>query len=180
MDWALSVTLGALFLLVATAAWASSVFSLPGNWILFLLALLYGWAEGFAAMRWWVLLVGFGLATLGEGVEFLSSYLGTRTFGGSRWAGAGALAGAIVGALFGAGFGYGLGAIPGTVVGAFSGAAAVEIIRAGHAGVAAKAALGSALGRALGLAAKLAFGGAFLALITLRVGVALWAAWGAS
>ena len=170
---ALAITIAILFLLLAAVSWASTVFSLPGNWIVLLLALLYGWAEGFGAVRPWVLVVGLVLAALGEGVEFLSGYFGVKTFGGSRWAGVGALAGAIAGAILGAGFGYGLGAIPGTVLGAFAGAASVEIIRERHAGTAAKAALGAALGRALGLAAKLGFGGAFLALLTIRVALGL-------
>jgi uncharacterized protein YqgC (DUF456 family) len=165
----MSVALAVLFLALATVSWASSVFALPGNWIVLLLALLFGWAEGFGAVRPWVLLVGFVLAALGEGVEFLSGYLGVKTFGGSRWAGVGALAGAVAGAILGAGFGYGLSAIPGTVLGAFAGAASVEIVRERRAGLAARAALGAALGRALGLAAKLSFGGAFVALLYLRV-----------
>lgn len=154
-------------------AWASSIFALPGNWIALLLALLYGWAEGFTTVRPWVLVVGLALAAAGEGAEFLSGYFGAKTFGGSRWAGVGALAGAIAGALIGAGFGYGVGAIPGTVLGAFLGAGVAETLVARHAGLAAKAALGAALGRALGLGAKLALGGAFLALLFVRV---LWAA----
>lgn len=169
MPLTLSILLGTLFLLLATLAWASSVFALPGNWIALLFAFLYGWAEGFTAVRPWVLTLGFALAAAGEGAEFLSGYFGAKAFGGSRWAGVGALVGAIAGAIVGAGFGYGLGAIPGTVVGAFAGAALVEVVRARHAGRAAKAALGAALGRALGLSVKLGFGGAFLALLYLRV-----------
>jgi hypothetical protein len=173
----LELALSVIFLFLATVAWASSVFALPGNWIALLLALLYGWAEGFAAIRPWVLLVGFALAAAGEGAEFLSGYLGAKTFGGSRWAGFGALLGAVVGALVGATFGYGLGAVPGTVLGAFLGAGVAETLVARHAGLAAKAALGAALGRALGLGTKLALGGGFLALVALRVGWQLLSSW---
>ncbi len=170
--------LSAAFLLLATLAWASSVFSLPGNWIMLLLALLYGWGEGFRAMRPWVLATGFVLFAVAEVAEHLSGYLGARTFGGSRWSGLFALVGAIAGALLGAGFGYGLGAIPGTVLGAFLGALASEFYRQRHAGRAALAGLGAALGRAVGLGAKLGCGGAFLALAAVRVLWVLAKAWG--
>lgn len=170
--------LSAVFLLLATLAWASSVFSLPGNWIMLLLALFYGWGEGFRAMRPWVLATGFVLFAAAEVAEHLCGYLGARTFGGSRWSGLFALAGAIAGALLGAGFGYGLGAIPGTVLGAFLGALASEFYRQRHAGRAAMAGLGAALGRAVGLGAKLGSGGAFLALAAVRVLWVLAKAWG--
>lgn len=157
------------FLALASLAWLSSIFHLPGNWIALLLALLYGWSEGFTVIRPWILGVGLGLCALGELLEFLTGFFGARVFGGGRWSGLFALAGAILGALFGATFGYGLGAIPGTVLGAFLGALASELYHQRHAGKAIKAGLGAALGRAAGLAGKLACGGAFLALLWLRV-----------
>ncbi|MEW6757814.1 MAG: DUF456 domain-containing protein [Acidobacteriota bacterium] len=159
-----------LLLLVCAAAWVSQVFQLPGNWIMVLAALLYGWLEDFSVVTWWVLALGLLLAGLGEAAEFLAGYLGARRFGGDRWAGAGALAGSVVGALLGAGFGFGLGAIPGTVLGAFAGALSVAAWRERHSGKALWAGLGAALGRTLGLSAKLASGGAFLVLLALRIG----------
>ena len=158
-----------IFLAFAALAWLSSVFHLPGNWIIFLLALLYGWSEGFNVIPLWVLGVGLGLCALGELFELLTGFFGARAFGGSRWSGLFAVAGAILGALFGAAFGYGLGAIPGTVLGAFLGALASELVRQKHAGKAIMAGFGAALGRAAGLAGKLACGGAFLALLWVRV-----------
>ncbi len=166
------------FLALAALAWLSSIFHLPGNWIALLLALLYGWSEGFAVIRPWVLGVGLGLCALGELLEFLTGFFGARAFGGSRWSGLFAVAGAILGALVGAAFGYGLGAIPGTVLGAFLGALASELVRQKHAGRAFKAGFGAALGRAAGLAGKLACGGAFLALLWIRVFWVVLRSWG--
>jgi uncharacterized protein YqgC (DUF456 family) len=134
-----------------------------------LFAVLYGWYEGFTAVRWWVLLAGFCLLLVAEGLEWVSGYFGAKTFGGSRWGGLFALLGAVVGGLIGASFGYGLGAIPGTVLGAFLGALGVEFVRQRHAGKAAWAGIGAALGRALGLSAKLGFGALFLAMLYVRV-----------
>jgi uncharacterized protein YqgC (DUF456 family) len=165
-------SLGLLFLLTATLAWASSVFSLPGNWVAVLLALLYGWAEGFSAIAWWVVAAGAAAAALGELAEWATGFLGAKQGGGNWVTGLAALGGSMVGALVGAAFAWGLGAIPGTILGAFAGALLAQSVRLRHAGKALKAGLGAAVGRALGLTAKLALGGAFLALLWVRV---LWA-----
>jgi len=171
MDPSLHLLLSILFLFLSTAAWAASVFQIPGNWVLLLFALLYGWFEGFAAIRPWVLIAGLCLFLVAEGLEAVSGYLGAKRFGGSRWGGVFAIIGAVAGALLGAGFGYGLGAIPGTVLGAFLGALAVELVRQRHAGRAAWAGIGAALGRAFGLSVKLGAGALFLTLLYIRV---LW------
>jgi uncharacterized protein YqgC (DUF456 family) len=170
---ALNLLLPVLFLFLATVSWALIVFQLPGNWGVLLLALLYGWYEGFHAMAWWVLLMGLAMASTGELLEWLAGYHGTRRFGGGRAAGWAAIAGSIVGALLGAGFGWGLGAIPGTVLGAFVGALLAEAIRQRRTGGALKAGLGAAFGRAIGLSGKMGLGAAFLALLYFRV---IWTA----
>ena len=171
MDPALSISLSILFLLLSTVAWASSVLQIPGNWIMLLLTLLYGWFEGFAAVRPWVFVTGLCLFLAAEGLEWVSGYFGAKSFGGSRWGGVFAIIGAVAGALIGASFGYGLGAIPGTLLGAFLGALAVEVVRQRHAGKAVWAGIGAALGRAFGLSVKLGAGALFLALLYVRV---LW------
>jgi hypothetical protein len=171
MDPALYIPLSVLFLFLTAAAWVSSIFQIPGNWIMLLFTLLYGWFEGFATIRPWILISGLGLFLVAEALEWVSGYFGAKSFGGSRWGGVFAIVGAVAGALIGAGFGYGLGAIPGTVMGAFLGALAVEVVRQRHAGKAVWAGLGAALGRAFGLSVKLGAGALFLALLYLRV---LW------
>jgi uncharacterized protein YqgC (DUF456 family) len=136
-----------------------------------LLALLFGWSEGFAAIRPWILITGLCLFAAAEALEWVSGYFGAKSFGGSRWSGVFAIIGAVAGALIGASFGYGLGAIPGTVMGAFLGALAAEVVRQRHAGKAAWAGVGAAMGRAFGLSVKLGAGGLFLALLYVRL---LW------
>lgn len=163
------IPLAVLFL--CTVAWATNVFSLPGNWISLLFALLYGGYEGFSAVPWWALTVGFLLAGVGELAEFLSGWHGARKSGGSRWTAAAAVAGSIVGALFGAAFGWGLGAIPGTVLGAFLGALSAEVFQRNGSEDAVRRGLWAGFGRAFGLAAKLGCGAAFLVLLTVRI---LW------
>ncbi|MEJ2368556.1 MAG: DUF456 domain-containing protein [Acidobacteriota bacterium] len=165
--WAVLVP--SVFLLLATVSWVATVFQIPGNWIMLLLAFLFGLYEHFHAVAWWVLLIGLVICGVGEIVEWGTGYLGPQRMGGSRLSGVGAILGSIVGALFGAAFGYGLGAIPGTILGAFAGALIVEIIRFKLMTGALKAGFGAAVGRAMGLAAKLGLGGAFLALLYFRV-----------
>jgi hypothetical protein len=177
MDFALYISLSVLFLILTSAAWVSSVFQIPGNWVMLLLALLYGWFEGFSAVRPWVLITGLCLFIAAEGLEWASGYCGAKSFGGSRWSGVFAIIGAVAGAILGASFGYGLGAIPGTVMGAFLGALAVEVVRQRHAGKAIWAGIGAALGRAFGLSVKLGAGALFLSLLYLRV---LWALFNAA
>jgi hypothetical protein len=167
----MAISISVLFLLLSTAAWASSIFQIPGNWIMLLFALLFGWFEGFETVRPWVLITGLCLFVAAEGLEWVSGYCGAKSFGGSRWSGVFAIIGAVAGAFLGAGFGYGLGAIPGTLMGAFLGALAVEVVRQRHAGKAIWAGTGAALGRAFGLSVKLGAGGLFLALLYVRV---LW------
>jgi uncharacterized protein YqgC (DUF456 family) len=171
--YVIAFTVPALFLLAATVAWALVVFQIPGNWIVLLLSLLYGWYEGFRAVAWWVLLAGFLIAAVGEVVEWGTGYLGATRFGGRRLSGFAAIVGSILGGLVGAAFGWGLGAIPGSVIGAFAGALLVEIIRQKKAGKALKVGFGAGLGRAIGLSAKMGLGAAFLALLYIRI---IWVA----
>jgi uncharacterized protein YqgC (DUF456 family) len=169
MNLAFEILLAAAFLILATAAWASSVFAAPGNWITVGLTLIYGLLEGFNVVTWWVLAVGVSCSSVGELLEFLGGYLGARSTGAGRLAGVLAIVGCIIGAVVGAAFGWGLGAIPGTVIGAFLGALSGEFIREKKVGRAIGAGLGAALGRTLGLSGKLGFGSCFLLLLYIRV-----------
>jgi uncharacterized protein YqgC (DUF456 family) len=169
MHLAYEILLATAFLFLATAAWISSVFAAPGNWIAVALTLLYGLLEGFNVVTWWVLAIGVLAASMGELREFIGSYVGARSIGASRLAGVLAIVGCIVGAVAGASIGWGLGAIPGTILGALLGGLAGELIREKKMNRAIGAGLGAALGRTLGLSGKLAFGGGFLLLLYIRL-----------
>lgn len=96
---ALAFVIPVIFLVLATVAWALIIFQIPGNWVVLLLALLYGWYEGFEAVSWWVLVIGFIVAAIGEGAELAAGYMGAKKFGGRRMAGIVAIIGSIIGAL---------------------------------------------------------------------------------
>jgi len=101
----LAMVLVALFALVGLACLVGVLVGLPGTWILLALAAgvelvdarLGGPAETFG---WELLLLGAGLALLGEIVEAVSGAVGARLGGASRRGMVGALLGGILGAIF--------------------------------------------------------------------------------
>jgi len=122
----------AVGLLSMTAiAWALNLLSLPGNWLIVLLALVYaawGPAEGHSDVGWATVALCGGLAVAGEIVEFAAAATGTRRAGGTPRA-----------AMFATG---------GSLIGAFAGMSALAFIP--FLGPVIGAILGSALGAAIG------------------------------
>jgi uncharacterized protein YqgC (DUF456 family) len=153
----LDLTLYGLLLLVSLAGVMLNIFSLPGNWIMFIAAAALSVYHGWDRPGVWGLLVLLTLLVRGEIVEFCSSLVGARQFGASRAAMWCALAGGIVGALIGVPV-WGIGSLLGAIVGSFGGALLCELIRAQKVHVSVWAAVGAALGRTIGLLAKLACG----------------------
>jgi uncharacterized protein YqgC (DUF456 family) len=146
-----------IVLLLSLAGIALNIFSLPGNWLMFILAL------GLSAYHGWARPSLLGLAMLlaillvGEIIEFVSGLVGARRFGASRAAMWCALVGGIIGAIVGVPV-WGIGSLLGGIVGSFAGAFLCELIRAQKLGASLWAASGAALGRTIGMLAKLACG----------------------
>lgn len=114
---------------------------LPGLPLMALVAVLYGWWEGFrAASPGWVFFwVGCALAGLGG--ETAARMWGARRFGASRAGAWGALVGGVVGAFF----------LPvGLVLGPLLGALVGEVLAGRPPGEAVRAGLGGAAGALLG------------------------------
>jgi len=131
-------------------------FGLPGTWIIAAAALGYQLlVPGTISM--FTIVVVFGLAVVGEVLEFSLSAKYTRKYGGSRRASWGAIIGGMIGAFAGVPvplIGPVLGAFAGAFVGAFIG----EFSRAGEGGTATRAATGALIGRAVAAAMKVAIG----------------------
>jgi uncharacterized protein YqgC (DUF456 family) len=127
---------GALLLvLMSVFLWALNLVSLPGNWLVVVAAAMYAYftpADSRADLSVWTIIGLIALAAAGEGVEFLSSSVGTRKAGGSRRSAVLALCGSFAGGLFGLSVGLpipvvgsmaaallfgGLGALGGAVLG---------------------------------------------------------------
>ena len=129
---------------------------LPGAPVIFLGALLAAWAEDFAYLGLWSLIVLALLTALAIAVDFIAGAFGVKRFGASRRAVAGATIGAVVGLFFG---------IVGVLVGPFIGAAIGELTLRRNLAAAGRAGVGAALGLALGAAAKLAIAFAMVGII---------------
>jgi len=107
--------------------------ALPGTPLVFGGLLLAAWADGFQNVGVGTVVVLAALTALAFCVDFISSSLGARGAGASRWAVVGAALGTLIGVFFG---------FAGIILGPFLGATIGEFVarrnlaRAGRAGVA--------------------------------------------
>ena len=148
--------IGALLTVIGLAGLLLPV--LPGAPLLFLGLLCAAWAENFRYVGLWTLLLFAAMAGLTYVVEFFSSILGAKMYGGSRRAMAGAAIGGIVGLFFG---------IPGILLGPFVGAVLGELSLQRTLDQASRAGFGTVVGMAVGVAGKLAIGIAMVGLFVL-------------
>jgi len=129
---------------------------LPGAPMIFLGALLAAWAEDFAFIGLWSLVVLGALTALAVAVDFIAGAFGVKRFGASGRAVLGATLGALVGLFFG---------LVGVLVGPFVGAVIGELSVRRNLAAAGRAGVGAALGLVLGTAAKLAIAFAMIGVI---------------
>ncbi len=122
---------------------------LPGAPLLFAGLVCAAWAEGFRYVGLWTLLLLGGMAGLTYLVEFAAAALGTKKYGGSNRAMAGAVLGGIIGMFLG---------IPGILLGPFVGAVIGELSLQRRLDQASRAGFGTIVGMAIGVAGKLAIG----------------------
>lgn len=132
--------------------------SLPGTWVILLLAGLWGFISGAPEFNWQFYTILAGIAGLGELVEFLAGYFGSKRYGGSNKGSIGGMIGAVVGAILCAPFLFGLGALPGALAGSFAGTFLMEKSCGMDSNDAVKAAWGATLGRFGGFVVKLGIG----------------------
>jgi hypothetical protein len=160
----------ALLLLAAVlVGWATSFLTLPGNWIVLVLAAVFTLvfpedATG-TGLRWSMVGILLGLAVLGEIVEFAAGAVGAARQGASRRAVALALLGAIVGSIAGVAaglpiplFGSAIAALLGGSVGAFIGAYAGEVWKGRTSDESMAAGTSAFIGRLLGTVGKVVVG----------------------
>ncbi len=157
---------GLIFLgLFMFGALVSVVIGLPGTWIILVLAFIASAIGGFKEIGWGILLILFGLAVLGELLEFLVGYFGTRRMGASRKASWSALGFGILGAVLLSGPLPILGTILGAFLGAFFGAFLVELIFERAWRKAYQAGISALLGRLGSVISKIAVGSAMIVLV---------------
>lgn len=144
------------------------VLGLPGNWVIFALALAWSLFSG-AGFGWQFFAVFFGLAVFGELMEFAAGHYGGKRFGGTSKGSLGGIIGALALGIFCAPLFFGLGALLGALAGGFLGSFLFEKYHGMKSAKAAKAALGTMLGRFGGFLAKLGVGIALIALAAPRI-----------
>lgn len=112
--WATVLLIGCI------AAWISTLFLLPGNWAMVVMAALYAWllpAEYLPRLSWVIVGVSLGLALLGEVLEFAAGAAGAAKHGGSRRGMVLSIVGTIAGSILGAAVGVPI-PVVGSVIGA--------------------------------------------------------------
>jgi len=162
--------IGLLLLLIAClASLASLLVGLPGTFLIFFAALVYGWATGFDTVTWSTAGGLFLLALVGEGLEFFAGAAGAAGERPSRRVMVGALAGGVVGGLVGTPLLFGVGSLLGALVGAFVGAALAVISEGGTMSSALSTGLAAFRGRLLGFVLKAAVAVVMLVVLTAAV-----------
>jgi uncharacterized protein len=157
MDWLLYI----LLLLILLTGVALNLFTLPGNWVMFLAVILYDWATRWRHIHWAWLAVLLVIALVAEVVEFSASGKGVKQLGGTIWGTVGALFGALLGGIFLTGLipVPVIGTIAGILIGTFLGAMGAEFLVSGkQVGRSAMIGYGAAKGRLYGTLLKFGFG----------------------
>ncbi len=133
----------------------------PGPALILLAALVHGFATDFHPIGPVKLVILTVLTILAHSLDYLAGFIGTKKFGGSGWAIAGAVVGGMGGFLFG---------LIGLLVGPILGAVVGEFLGKGELRRSLKAGLGTLIGILLGTAAR------FTLAVTM-VGLFLWWLW---
>lgn len=120
---------------------------LPGVPLVFVGMVLAAWADGFAHVGTFTLILLGALCILAMLVDFVAGLLGARRVGASKYALWGAMCGTLVGIFFG---------LPGLLLGPFLGALAGELGAGSRMDHAAKVGVGTWLGLLFGTLAKIA------------------------
>lgn len=159
-----------LFCLILVLGIVAIFLGLPGTFIIFGDALLYGLITRFRGpftLRFLLLLLA--IALFAELVEFLLGTFTTLKFGATRWGVIGTLAGGILGATWGSAALPLIGTLLGAFIGAFLGAFILEYIHRDDHLVAAKAGFGAFVGKILGITCTFSCAITMITLILIRL-----------
>lgn len=123
---------------------------IPGPMLIFIAAVINKWWMPEQSVSWGGLVLMLLMVMMSYLLDFLSGAVGTKWFGGSKWAIVGVLLGGLTGLFFG---------LPGLIIGPLAGAFVFEVIFARkRLGAATKATFGTAVGTTMGLLARLLIG----------------------
>ena len=137
--------LGAVLAVIGLAGMLLPI--IPGAPILFAGLVMAAWADDFAYVGLWTLVLLGILVGLTYVVDLLAGAFGVKRFGASPRAMVGAAVGTLLGLFFG---------LLGVIIGPFVGASIGELTTSRNLEMAGRAGIGATLGLAIGAAAKLA------------------------
>ena len=155
-----------LFAILSLVGICWSLFGGMGTLLVFLGALVIGFATDFEKMTPVVLGVLFGLFLLGEAFEQISALVGAKMLGASKKAALGAVIGGFVGIILGLMTGIGILIFP--IAGIFLGAFIVELIANKDIRQSFKSGLGGLLGRGAAIFSKITITLAMIAIVIIR------------
>lgn len=135
-----------------------TMLGLPGNTLVFLGALGYGYWEGFHHLSTTFIWVLLGLLLVGETVEFIAGAWGAKRKKASGWTITAAVGGAILGSVIGTGFIPLIGSFLGAMAGAFTASFGMEYILTKNAGKAKSVAKSAMFGQIFGMIVKFSIG----------------------
>jgi len=158
MDVAIWLVVGALMLLGLIGTFVPF---LPGTPLIFLGALVHGFATGWTPIGLGRLAILGALAVLAYLLHYAAGALGTRHVGGSAWAVVGALVGGVIGMFFG---------IPGLLLGPPLGAIAGELVKTGEVRGSVRSGIAAFVGMVAGAVANFAIAVVMIALFAWWVG----------
>ncbi|RMD98388.1 MAG: DUF456 domain-containing protein [Calditrichaeota bacterium] len=166
--WAtlLSVLAHILFWLSLLVGILMIPFGLPGTFVIAGSALIYGLLTHFAHFSLSQVLILFGIAILGEVIEFVLGAFTARRFGGSNYAMFGAIGGGFLGAIWATSLMPLIGTLLGAFAGAFAGAFLLEYLHHNKLDHAMRVGWGAFLGAVGGKMTKIALGIAMVVMIT--------------
>jgi uncharacterized protein len=160
MDVAIWLVVGALMLLGLVGTFVPF---LPGTPLIFLGALVHGFATGWTSIGPGRLAILGSLAVLAYLLHYAAGALGARQVGGSAWAVVGALIGGVVGMFFG---------IPGLLLGPPIGAIVGELVKTGEVRASVRSGLAAFVGMVAGAIANFAIALVMIALFVWWVAAA--------
>lgn len=157
-----------LFLLLLALVLLLHIFSLPANWVLLGLVIVWKLFHP-ELLGWGFILLLLGIAAFGELLEFVAQAYGAKRYGSTNRGNLGGIIGAIAGAIVGAPFLFGLGAVFGALIGAYAGCFAFETGQGRSNAEASRAAWGAFWGKFFGMAFKFGLGAGMLSLTAMRI-----------
>jgi uncharacterized protein len=147
---------------------------LPGNVLIFVTALAYGYYEGFVHIGYTFLLILLGTLLAGELVEFIAGALSAKRENASKRAVFAAVFGAILGGIVGTGLLPIIGSLLGAMCGSFIASYLAEYTKTGDMEKSQRVAKSVMTGQIIGLIFKFAIGIGMLVAVIYQLPWNLW------